>query len=346
MKTTRILALVAALAGTAAADTITTKSGSVLNGTVKAIAAGSVTLDTPFAGAVDVKIADIGRVSTVAPLNIRLADGSLLRGVLETTAGGVLTVGGQPAALDKIARGWDVGAPDPDVEAQKRKWAFEVALDVAGKTGTSEQFGGSLSASATLTGPVDRLRLYTAYNYQKISVPAPAEDTKSADQFRFGGEYNHTISENTFWYVRDELGFDRVKAIEFTNVAAAGLGHKLINQPKHLLSFRAGLSHRFESYEQPAGGPRVEDFNDLGLDFGLDHEWTFSDSKIVTHISYVPSVAKFSDYVIHHESYYELPLKKALWKFRVGISNDYTSTPVPATERLDTTYFARLVFAW
>jgi hypothetical protein len=34
------------------------------------------------------------------------------------------------------------------------------------------------------------------------------------------------------------------------------------------------------------------------------------------------------------------------WRFRIGVSNDYNSRPVPGVERLDTTYFARLLLTW
>ena len=83
-----------------------------------------------------------------------------------------------------------------------------------------------------------------------------------------------------------------------------------------------------------------------GLDFGLAHEATFGDSKIVNRVSYVPSFDDFSDFRLTHESFYEMPLANPAWKLRLGVNNDYTSKPGKGVEKLDTGYFTRLVLNW
>ena len=83
-----------------------------------------------------------------------------------------------------------------------------------------------------------------------------------------------------------------------------------------------------------------------GLDFGLNHEWEFSDSKLVNRLSYVPAFEDFGNYTITHESFYELPLANPQWKLRMGLSNDFNSQPGVGVESMDTTYFTRLVLSW
>lgn len=342
MKLFKYFVSLCAVAAVLCADTVETKDGSKIVGTVKAINAGDITMDTAYAGTLTIKVAEIISIRTERQMNIRLADGTVARGTLDGALSGNVEIKDgqgavvQTAAPAQFARTWELDAEDPDVVAQRRKWTFEVAADVTGKTGTSEQFGTALSARAELAGPRDLLALYANYDYQET------DHDKSSDKLRVGASYQHNLSAHAFWYVRDEAGFDKVKSIDFSNVVAAGFGYKIIDKPKHLLSVRGGLSHRYEKYKDPLD----DNLNDVGLDLGLDHSWTFKDSKIVTRLSYVPSLEEFHDYIIQHETYYEIPLSKSLWKFRIGVANDFTSRPAHNAERLDTTYFARLVLSW
>jgi len=142
--------------------------------------------------------------------------------------------------------------------------------------------------------------------------------------------------------VRDEGGFDRVKDIDLYNTAAAGYGYDAIKEPKHLLTLRAGLAFRYEAY----GNPTQADLKSMGLDFGLNHEWEFKTSKLVDRLTYVPAFEDFSNFHFTHESFYEVPMADPAWKLRVGVNNDYNSKPGPGLERLDTSYFTRLVLSW
>ncbi len=120
------------------------------------------------------------------------------------------------------------------------------------------------------------------------------------------------------------------------------MGYDVIKEPLHLLTFRAGLSFRYEGYgdvTQPA-------LKTMGLDFGVNHEWTFTTSKLVNRLTYVPSFNDFSNFHFTHESFYEIPLANPAWKLRMGVSNDYNSKPGPGIERLDTGYFTRLLLNW
>ena len=83
-----------------------------------------------------------------------------------------------------------------------------------------------------------------------------------------------------------------------------------------------------------------------GLDFGLAHNLTFGDSKLVNRISYVPAFDDFGNYRLNHESFYEIPLAVPSWKLRLGVSNDYNSQPGRGVEKLDTAYFTRFVLNW
>ncbi len=333
-------ALAALLMPSLRADVVETKDGARLIGKVVQIDGTNLTLETAYAGTLKIKQGEVTSVTTDSPIAVRLEGGTVLEGKLTPTADGGLQISGKDGTITtsvgKVAATWAPGGTDPAIIALQRVWSYEAAADITGKTGNGEQTGTSLSFRAVLAGVNDTLQFYAGYNRQ-IS-----DGTKSADQFKAGVDYQNNFSGRKSWYVRDEGGFDRIKDIDLYNVAAAGLGYDFIKEAKQTLTGRAGVSFRYEGY----GDPLTEDVKDAGLDFGLNHRLQMADSLLVNRLSYVPSFDDFGNYRFIHESYYELPLANPAWKLRLGILNDYTSMPPRGLEKLDTTYYTRLVLNW
>ena len=321
------------------ADVVETKDGSRLVGTVTKIDGGNVTLSTAYAGAITIKQSDVVSISTDAPLAVRLASGTRIDGKVSTVGGAVKITGADgviSTSVDKVAASWAAGGTDPAIAALERGWAYEAAVDVSGKTGNKEQLGTGFSFRATLAGSRDTLQFYSAYDRQV------SDGVKSADQFKAGLDYANNFSGRKSWYVRDEVGFDRVKDIELYNVAAAGFGYDFIKEAKQMLTGRAGLSFRYAGYKNP----RTEDVKSAGMDFGLAHKLQLENAILRNTVTYVPAFDDVAVYVIAHESTLEMPLLSTQWKLRMGVANDFNSKPGRGVERLDTTYFTRLVLSW
>jgi hypothetical protein len=341
-----VSALLFALAvRTVSADVVETKDGARLVGKVTQIDGTTVVLETDYAGTVKVKQADVTTITTDTPSNIRLASGTVLQGTLSGKGEGVETIMGPDGSIQttvsKVITIWAPTAKDPEIVALQRAWAYDAAVDIAGKTGNTSQYGTALSFRATLNGPTDKLQFYTGYNHQVT------EGEASADQFKAGIDFQSNFSKRTSWYLRDEAGFDRIKLIDFQNVAAAGLGYDFLKKPKWEFTGRLGLAHRFESYRMdPLTLLTKEDVNSAGLDVGLFHSIELKSFTMVNRISYVPAFNDFSDFRFFHESYIQLPLQSPMWKLRLGLTNDYTSKPAVGLKEMDTTYYTRLVLNW
>jgi putative salt-induced outer membrane protein YdiY len=330
----------------ALADVVVTKNGARIVGQVTKIDDGKIYVTTDYAGELVIKQSEVTGLSTETPVSVRLASGTTLQGTVASNATGITitgTDGTLSTQVDKVAATWEPSAEDPQIiamrnelAARERHWAYEGSVDISGKSGNKNQLGTALGFRATLKTPEDTLQFYTNYNRQVT------EGTKSADQFKAGADYSNNFSGRKSWYVRDELGFDRVKDIDLYNVAGAGLGYDFIKQEKRKLTGRAGLSFRYEGYKNPV----TDDVKSAGLDFGLNHEWEFGNSKLVNRLSYVPAFEDFTNFTLTHESYYELPLANPSWKLRMGVSNDYNSQPGAGLDKLDTSYFTRLVLNW
>lgn len=332
------ISLIVAVVGRA--DVVETKNGARLVGKVLKVDEAIVLLSTDYAGELKVKQTDVTSITTDSPQNVRLASGTVLQGTLSRGGDGALVITGPDGSLntrvEKVAATWAPGAVDPAIAALTRTWTYEAAVDVSGKTGNKEQLATSFSARAILKTPQDTLQFYSAYDRQV------SDGTKSADQFEAGVDYQNNFSGKKSWYARDEGGFDRIKDINLYNLAGVGLGYDFIKEPKHTLTVRTGLSYRYEGYKNP----RTEDVNAAGLDFGLNHRFDGENWSLINRITYVPLIEDFGNYRITHESFFEIPMANPAWKLRVGVSNDYNSVPGDDIQKLDTTYFTRLVLNW
>jgi len=326
----------ATIVGLARADVIETKNGARIVGKVTKIDGGSVVVATDFAGEIKINQADVTGITTDAPVAVRLASGTRIDGKISGSAGALQVASAEGVVnttVDKVAASWAAGGKDPAVAALERKWVYEATVDVAGKSGNKSQLGTAAGVRATLAGSGDMLVFYTAYDRQVT------DGTKSADQFKAGVDYSNNYSGSNSWYIRDEGGFDRVKDIQFYDVAAFGLGYDMIKKPKQTLTGRAGLSFRNENYKNP----KTNDVNAAGLDFGLNHSMQFDNSSLVNRLSLVPSFNDFGNFRLAHESFYEMPIASSNWKMRFGVSNDYNSKPGKGVTKMDTAYFTRLV---
>ena len=322
------------------ADVIETNDAARLVGTVKGINDGKITLSTSYAGDIQVAQSEVAKLTMDSALAIRLEDGTTVEGTIAPTSDGAITIDGGAsrvqAPVTDVAATWAVGGTDPAIIALQRKWAYEASLDVTGKSGNSENFGSAVAFAAVLDGKDDRLGFYTAYNRQESA------GLKSADQFKAGVDYSNKFNSSNSWYVRNEAGFDRIKAIDFYDVAGAGFGYTFATKAHQSLTFRGGLSFRHETYS-PVGS---SDLSSVGLDFGLAHSYKWDNMKMTNSFTFVPSFEDFADYRVTHDSHLEMPLKSGPWKIRLGVSNDFRSEPQAGFDELDTTWYTRMVLSW
>ena len=347
MKNTRIITLLIgllALSGVIhAADRIELTDGSVVVGKLLSAEAGKFKVETGFAGTIEIAQDKIKSFTTDEAVNVGLTAGSTVLGKVEASDGGIKVVakdGQLSATTGTVAAVWRQGGESPTVRALKeeaakkeRHWAYESAVAIAGRTGVSEKFGANLGFKATLTSAQDKLIFALAMERAKDN------GVETANR-EFGGVDYSSFNGDNGWYVRSSLEVDKIKQLDLRSSSAFGFGRKLIKTKVQDLEFRSGINYLYEGYSDGSH------FTSPGLDLAFLHTYQFPNSKLVNAIAYTPAFKEFSNYRLHHESSYELPLGSSMWKMRFGVANDYNSKPPAGTERLDTTYFTSLILNW
>jgi hypothetical protein len=338
------LALALGLALAARADRIELTDGSVVLGKLVSAEAGKFKVETGFAGTIEIAQDKIKAFTTDEAVNVGLAAGSTVQGRVESSEGGIKVVatdGTMSAAPAKVTAVWRVGADSPETRALKeqaakleRKWAYEAAVAITGRTGGSEKFAGVVALKATLESAHDKLI------FALLAEKAEDNGVETANRQLAGVDYSSFFSPHNVWYARTSIEKDTIKALDLRSSTAFGIGRKLIKKDVQDLEFRFGVSYLYETY---ANGTK---FDSPGLDVAFIHSYTFKTGKLNNTLTYTPTFKDFNNYRLHHETSYEMPLAASMWKLKTGISNDYTSIPQPGIDRLDTLYFTSLILNW
>jgi putative salt-induced outer membrane protein YdiY len=226
-------------------------------------------------------------------------------------------------------------APVAEPAAEPSGWSYEADLDLGGRSGRED--GTSLSAGVRAEHEVKSVDK-TVASLRGNSTTTGAE--KSADDLLAKGSYEHTLAKSTFWYVRADAGYDRVRDLDLVALGTGGLGYRILEDDKGSFDVRAGLGYRVEETD----GAGMEDTRAAALDLGLALERDLAWGKLRVGVDAVPSLEDLADLTIRHESSFEFLLKDSPLALRVGITQDYRSED--PDEKLQNTYFLRLVYRW
>jgi hypothetical protein len=331
-----IAAAFLAFAAPASADTVTLKDGSVIHGKNLHIANGAVTITTTFSGDLTIKQELVASFVTDEPVYVKIKDAPAVLGKVEPKDAGLVIAGSggiRPASVENIKSTWPASARDPDLA----HWLFELSTDVSGKSGNTTGFAGNGRIVAVRKTATDALKLYGSADY------TVANGLTSANNQKGGVEYNSFFSPAFSWFASGELMRDTVQEIDLRASTLAGIGWNSIRSPREDLQFRAGFSYRYETYDTK---PNTPDFSSAGANLALVHRLNVSPWFVMHNsLSYMPSFKDTANFIIDHDSNVTMPLATSkAWSLRIGMTNEFTSKPVDANKRLDTTYYLRFIY--
>ncbi|MFQ3226191.1 MAG: hypothetical protein ACI8Z5_002463 [Lentimonas sp.] len=339
-KYSTVISILAIATASAVADTITTKDGSTLNGTITLIDKGKIHIDTKYAGKLTLKQEEVATFQTEEPIIVRLESGTKMAGPVIASADGKLKIQSEDGVLEtntsKIAASWALDAVDPEIDRNSRKWQYDVALNLSGKKGNTDKFHFGTDVDIRLKGPDDELRFGMEYEQ------GDENDNKTDDRALGRIGYERFNAENIGWYVHTALETDKISDIYFRSSTGGGASYRWINNDAQTLIVRGGLGYRFTEYE----GDRDND-SSATIETGLEHTYKFHDFLFMENkLYYSPTLEDFGDYRAVHDSSLKIPVGngESFW-IRMGIKNEYESQ-TSAEEKLDTSYYTKLVYSW
>lgn len=320
------------------ADTIVTKNGTKIIGDVKTITNEVIQIHTEFAGIIEVKQDHLEQLTSDSILTSKLKDGTTVTGTVNIDSQGKISVKNKTLSLqtsrDKLMAAWRPNQPPPDEAGYKKskKWTYSISADITGKQGNSKEMGAAFQATATLADETDKLKFKASLDR------AEKNGTKTSNEMIFGASYVTYMYDPWGWYVEGEVEKDEFESIDLRTTMSGGLSYRVIHNPDHELELNSGFGYRYESFKDG-----THDASPV-IDFGLDHSWHIQPWLAMTNsLKFRPAMTDFSDYLLTHDSGFNIPIALGNWNLRIGLKNDYKSRPATGKKRLDTTYYTRIL---
>lgn len=337
------LSLVAALPVTA--DTLYLRDGSVIHGSLQALADGSYRFATDFAGELEIPRDRVVGVATDDPHTVTLEDGDevAVRLVYDQIEGQRLVserFGARGLPPQGIAAVRDLGAPDPALVAAREKlardpWSGRFAFGLAGASGNSDSRSINTRAEALRETNGDRLNLSLRLFRQRD------DGDKTADETVGRARLERDFTERFFLFGETEAERDKLENIDLRFRATLGPGYFFLRGDEHELKGRLGFGYLHETF--------VDGGNESGMvvTFGYDYLLVLRDWFRFTHqFTVIPRVDDRPSENFRVDSLLggEFPLGDgSLWRLRAEYGHQYHNNPEPGIEDLDTTYLLNIV---
>lgn len=343
MKSVLTLLLAGAFCLPAWADRVVLKNGDTLTGKITTSDAATLTLATEYAGDVKIKRDSIASITTDAPLNVQLADRTVVAAVAPAAEPDKVAL--QPPGAEPITAPFaEVAAfrSDPAQRAFERErerqlhprltdfWQGFVSLSLAGASGNADTATYSTSLAASRAAGKNKMALYFNQVYATQSTTEPFGAT--ANRLSGGFRVDRDISRRLFVFGTTDFDFDQFLDLDLRSVLGGGLGFKAWKSDRGFLDIGSGGVFNREKFGsglvRRAGEILITE--ELGLKVN-------SRLKLSQRMSLYPNLTDTGQYRLNLDTGASMPVFGWL-EWNIGFSSRYLSNPPPGLRSNDLLY--------
>ena len=314
-------------------DEIMLKNGSRIIGEVTDSRDGVVSIETEFAGKLNVKIDQIKSVKTSNPVVILLTDDSVQRdSALVIEEDELVLVGtGQTYPLDDLA----VVNPEPWELGQGYLWKGKAGLAMARERGNTDTDEMDYKIESTWRSKRDR------YTLKADGETDEADGIKTADNWQVTGKYDYFLEDPNYVGLLTQAEKDKFQDLDLRYLIGPYFGRHFYDEPAFTLTGELGLSYVTEEYN-------VADDDEYGASNWMLHASSNSlggDSSLYFDQQGIWSLEDTSDVIVNSTFGLSIPL---MWDIEAAIETllEYDSGAVENVDDLDHTYKLRIGYTW
>lgn len=329
----RVICLCALLTPVASlADELYFKNGDHLTGRIVRLTEDKLVFKSAGAGEVTVNLSEVKTLSSEAPLEIHLKDGTVLnQPVAPAEPNGFSITTGKPLQPQTFAFA-QVASINPPPKPPV-KWTGSISGSVASTHGNTraDSFAGSLSA--VRRSEKDRITANADLARSKQEDPSTGEDNVTENWWKTKAQYDYFFVKKVFGFVNARYEKDSIAKLERRVVVGGGGGYQWIEEPATTFSTSLGLASLYEKFSND-----TDSNSELSLQAGYNLSKTVGKRVMFLHeLTYYPSVEQFSDYFLTTSAEVRATMIKNLFaSFRVIF--DYDTSPAIGRGSTDVKY--------
>jgi len=231
---TRILSTCTALflvAAASRADEIVLTNGDQLSGKIAVLTDGRLTLQSPLLGEFGIPLDAIAKVATAEPIEIHLADGSVVRDRLVLGEPGTLVTAGTGSFGPQTLSIGKLTAINPPLEA-RIAWHPDLMLSAELERGNTIQDEADLSLKALRESPTNRVWFLGTYEAERNTDRDTHVSSTSERKIEGELKYDEFLGERWYWFARAKARRDGPADLDLVFAAGVGPGYRVFKSQR------------------------------------------------------------------------------------------------------------------
>lgn len=327
-------AVVAALSApmALATDEVVLIDGSRILGTVTGSRDGVVTVDTEFAGTLEISLDKVKSLNTAEPATLLLADESIITDVPLLIEEGELVAG--PSAKMSIDQ-LDILNPEPWELGQGYNWTGLVNAALVLERGNTDTDELDYRLDTQWRSVRDR---YTLRFNGEIDE---ANGTKSADNWQAQAKYDYFLTDPNYWGVQALAEKDKFQDLNLRYLIGPYYGRQIFSEPELTFSAEVGASYVNEDFDVADD----QDYPAGNWEFNMTSNYLGGDSSLYFRQFGIWNLDETSDVIVNSTFGLAFPLFLG-FEGAAEVVLEYDSGAVDDVDELDQTYRFRLGYGW
>lgn len=317
-----------------AADRIQLRDGSVIYGTFKDADGGKISIETAFAGTLEVDQAEIVAMSVDSQLVLQMDDGAVLETPRLTVAEEALQLESQSSQSYALA---DLTRINPEPWELGRGYHFTGL----GSAAWSSQSGNTETDEFNYRVDANWESLKDRYRLEGFGEINEANGIKNAENWTLRGRYDRNQTGDWYWGVGGLVQQDSFADLDLRTSVGPYLGRKFYTEPVFELEAESGLSYVHEDFAS------ADTREYLGATWSAHAQSDFlgGDSRLYLDHNGILNLDDLQNVVLNTTLGIAFPLvggiegaAEVMWNINTGA--------VEGTEEVDQAYRFRIGYAW
>lgn len=329
-----LLTALAASSAEAAMDRIELLNGSLIIGRFIDADNGKVSVETEFAGTIEIDQSRIASMDVTSPLTLQMEDGSVL-------ATGSLVVDDRRLTLEDDAA--TRYAIDQLMRINPEPWELGMGYRSTGIASTAFTLQRGNTVLDELDYKVDTrwVGLHDRYTMRLEGEVREANRVRTAENWMITGKYDRLQVGDYYWGVAASAEENRFADLDLRTSVGPYLGRSLLEGSQFPLELELGLSRVTEDFST------ARDRDYVGLTWNLQSESNYlgKDARLFLDHKGVKNLADRNNLILNTTLGLSFPLLGQI-QGSTELVLDYNSGAVAGTEELDQTYRIRIGYSW
>ncbi len=315
-----------------APDEVALTNGSRILGTVTTVRDGVVTVETDFAGTLEIPVDMVASMQTANPVVMQMADESVIENQPLVINNDQLVVGGaSPLPLEDLL----VVNPEPWELGYGYKWTGLASFAFAVERGNTKTDELDYRLESVWRSDDDRYTLKAFGNVDK------ANDVKNADNWVVNGKYDYFLEGPNFWGVNAYAESDEFADLDLRWYVGPYIGRELYTEPVFMFEAMIGISYVSEDFIVAEDN----DYPGANWELHMSSDYLGGDSRLYFDQLGILNLDEASDVVINNTFGLAFPLLFGL-EAAAEVRLDYNSGAVAGVDKLDERYALRIGYTW